>query len=55
LTEDPVAAAAFAPSEPAVVVAFAEDANVGSVDVLDLDTGATTSLAPLGADPRWQP
>ena len=56
LTDQPVAAAAFAPSEPAmVVVAFADDGDVGSVDALDLDTGATTSLAPSGADPRWQP
>jgi hypothetical protein len=55
LTEDPVAAAAFAPSEPAVVVVFAGDAAVGSVDVLNLENGRTTPLAPRGADPRWQP
>jgi hypothetical protein len=56
LTERPVAAAAFAPSEPAmVVVAFADDGDVGSVESLDLDSEATTSLAPSGADPRWQP
>jgi hypothetical protein len=55
LTEQPVAAAAFAPSEPAVVVVFADVRMVGFVEVLDLDTGATTSLAPSGADPRWQP
>ena len=55
LTEQPVAAASFAPGEPAAVVAFADDGEVGSVEVLDLDDGATTPLAPRGGDPRWLP
>jgi Bacterial Ig-like domain len=55
LTELPVAAAAFAPSEPAVVAAFGDEEDVGSVGLLDLDDGVTTPLAPRGADPRWLP
>jgi hypothetical protein len=55
LIELPVAAAAFAPSEPAVVAAFGDEGDVGSVGLVDLDDGVTTPLAPRGADPRWLP
>jgi Bacterial Ig-like domain len=55
LTEQPVAAGAFAPSEPAVVAVFAGDGEVGPVELLDLDDGEPAPLAPRGADPRWVP
>jgi Bacterial Ig-like domain/WD40-like Beta Propeller Repeat len=55
LTEAPVSAAGLAPSGPAAVVVFAEDAEVGFVAIVDLDDGESTSLAPRGAEPRWRP
>ena len=55
LTDEPVVAAAVAPSEPATVVVFATDADVGSVELVDLAGGERTPLAPDGAAPRWLP
>ncbi len=55
LTDEPVAAAAIAPSEPAAVVVFADTADVGSVELVELDDGDRTPLAPDGAGPRWLP
>ena len=55
LAEEPVVAAAIAPSEPAAVVVFAETGDVGAVELVDLDDGERTPLAPDGASPRWLP
>ena len=55
LTDEPVVAAAIAPSEPAAVAVFAETGGVGSIELVDLDDGARTPLAPDGAVPRWLP
>jgi hypothetical protein len=55
LTDEPVAAASIAPSEPAAVVVFADSADVGSVELVELDDGDRTALAPDGAGPRWLP
>ena len=52
LTERPVATAAFAPSEPAVVVVFADDGEVGSVELLDLDDGETITARADAAPTR---
>jgi hypothetical protein len=55
LTDEPVAAAAIAPSEPAAVAVFADTGVLGSVELVDLDDGERTPLAPDGAGPRWLP
>jgi hypothetical protein len=55
LTDEPVAAAAIAPSEPAAVAVFADTGVLGSVELVDLDDGERTPLAPDGANPRWLP
>ncbi len=55
LTDEPVAAAAIAPSEPDAVVVFADSGALGSVELVDLDDGERTPLAPDGAGPRWLP
>lgn len=48
--------AAFAPGEDAMVVVVAEEgATAGSVERLDLGSGARTVLAPEGRLPRWLP
>ena len=55
LTDEPVAAAAIAPGEPAAVAVFADTGDVGSVELVDLADGERTPLAPDGAGPRWLP
>ena len=55
LTDDPVAAAAFAPGEPTAAVVFVDEGGVGSVELVDLASGERTPLAPNGAIPRWLP
>jgi len=50
-----VRAAAFAPSEAAMVIVVAADEADGSLELLDLDTGRRTVLAPDGSHPRWLP
>jgi Bacterial Ig-like domain/WD40-like Beta Propeller Repeat len=55
LTDEPVAAAAIAPGEPVAVVIFADTGDIGSVELVGLDDGGRTPLAPDGAGPRWLP
>ncbi len=47
-----VAAAAFAPGEAAMVIVTGDR---GLVELLDLDSGERSILAPQGARPRWVP
>jgi hypothetical protein len=53
--DDRVVAAAFAPGEASMVIVVAEEGSVGSVELLDLESGDRTPLAPDGASPRWLP
>jgi hypothetical protein len=50
-----VAAGAFAPGEAAMVIVVDVEDGVGSVELLDLETGRRTMLAPDGSHPRWLP
>jgi Bacterial Ig-like domain/WD40-like Beta Propeller Repeat len=50
-----VSAGAFAPSEAAMVIVVDMDDAFGSLELLDLETGRRTMLAPDGAHPRWLP
>ena len=53
--DDRVAAAAFAPGEAFMVIVVAEEGSVGSLELLDLESGKRTPVAPDGASPRWLP
>jgi hypothetical protein len=55
LTDEPVSAAAIAPSEPAAVAVFTDAGDAGSIELVDLEDGARTPLAPSGGSPRWLP
>ena len=55
ITDQRVAAVALAPSEPAAAAVFADEGDVGSVELVDLDQGERTLLAPGGSSPRWLP
>ena len=55
LADERVAAAAFAPGEPAMVVVLAAEGERGSIELLDLETRRRTLLAPDGSRPRWLP
>ncbi|HEX7173379.1 MAG TPA: Ig-like domain-containing protein [Candidatus Limnocylindria bacterium] len=50
-----VAAGAFAPGEAAMVIVVDVEDGVGSLELLDLETGRRTMLAPDGSQPRWLP
>jgi hypothetical protein len=50
-----VAAAAFAPGEPAMVIVIAAEGERGSIELFDIETRRRTSLAPDGSRPRWLP
>ena len=52
---DTIAGASFAPGEPAIVVVADAADGVGRLELLDLDSGARSPLAPDGARPRWLP
>jgi dipeptidyl aminopeptidase/acylaminoacyl peptidase len=53
--DERVAAAAFAPGDAFMAVVLAEEGSVGSLELLDLETGERTPLAPDAALPRWLP
>lgn len=55
--DERVVAAAFAPGEAfmVIVVADSDSDSMGSVELIDLESGARTPLAPDGASPRWLP
>jgi Bacterial Ig-like domain len=53
--DDRVAAAAFAPGDAFMAVVLAEEGSVGSLELLDLESGERTPLAPDAAFPRWLP
>ena len=55
LAGDRVAAAGFAPGEPAMVIVIAAEGERGSIELLDLETRRRTPLAPDGSRPRWLP
>ena len=55
VADERVAAAAFAPGEPAMVVVIAAEGERGSIELLDLETRRRTLLAPDGSRPRWLP
>ena len=50
-----VAAGAFAPGEAAMVIVVDVEDGVGGLELLDLETGERTMLAPDGSHPRWLP
>lgn len=50
-----VVAAAFEPGEASMVIVVAAEGSVGSLELLDLESGERTPLAPDGAAPRWLP
>jgi len=50
-----VAAAGFAPGEAAMVVVVDAVEGTGRLELVDLDTGERTPLAPDGSRPRWLP
>ena len=52
LDDREVAAAAFAPGEAAMVIVAGDR---GQLELLDLDSGERSTLAPQGARPRWVP
>jgi len=53
--DDRVVAAAFAPGEASMVIVVADEGAVGSLELLDLESGDRTPVAPDGASPRWLP
>ena len=53
--DDRVVAAAFAPGEASMVIVVADEGSVGSLELLDLESGERTPVAPDGASPRWLP
>ncbi|MDQ2689676.1 MAG: hypothetical protein M3Y29_05325, partial [Chloroflexota bacterium] len=55
LAVDRVAAAAFAPGEPALVVVVAEDGDAGTVELVERETRRRVELARDGSMPRWLP
>ncbi len=56
LVEDArVVSAAFAPGEASMVIAVAGEGSIGSLELLDLETGERTPVVPDGASPRWLP
>ena len=50
-----VAAAGFAPGESAMVVVVDAGEGTGRLELVDLDTGERSPLAPDGSRPRWLP
>ena len=50
-----IAAAGFAPGESALVIVVDSENGVGRLEVLDIDTGNRSPLAPDGSRPRWLP
>jgi hypothetical protein len=50
-----VVAAGFAPGEAAMVIVVDAEDGIGRLELLDLDTGTRTPLAPDGSRPRWLP
>ncbi|HET8776572.1 MAG TPA: Ig-like domain-containing protein [Candidatus Limnocylindria bacterium] len=50
-----VADAAFAPGEPALVVALETGGAEGAIERIDIASGSRTELAPRGSLPRWVP
>ncbi len=55
LADERVAAAAFAPGEPAMVIVIAAEGERGSIELFDIETRRRTLLAPDGSRPRWLP
>jgi Bacterial Ig-like domain/WD40-like Beta Propeller Repeat len=55
LIDEPVMAAAIAPSEPTAAVVFDDGEDAGSLELVDLDDGARTPLGADGGSPRWLP
>lgn len=55
LADERVAAAAFAPGEPAMVIVIAAEGDRGSIELFDIETRRRTPLAPDGSRPRWLP
>ena len=55
ITDEPVSAAALAPSEELAVAAFVDDATEGSIELVNLDDGEQTVLAESGHSPQWLP
>jgi hypothetical protein len=55
LIDEPVLAAAIAPSEPTAAVVFDDGGDAGSLELVDLDDGARTPLGTDGGSPRWLP
>ena len=53
--DDRVVAAAFAPGEASLAIVLAEDGRVGSLELIDIESGERTPLAPDAAAPRWLP
>jgi hypothetical protein len=50
-----VVAAAFAPGDAFMAIILAPEGSVGSLELLDLESGERTLLAPDAAFPRWLP
>ena len=50
-----LASAAFAPGEPAMVIVVDAEDGTGRLELLDLEGGSRSPLAPAGSRPRWLP
>ena len=55
LADERVAAAAFAPGEPTMVIVIAAEGERGSIELFEIETRRRTPLAPDGSRPRWLP
>jgi hypothetical protein len=55
LADAAVASAGFAPGESAMVIVVDAEDGIGRLELLDLDSGERSPLAPDGARPRWLP
>ncbi|MDQ2674494.1 MAG: Ig-like domain-containing protein [Chloroflexota bacterium] len=53
--DERVVAAAFAPGDAFMALVLSEEGSVGSLELLDLESGERTHLAPDAALPRWLP